>query len=83
MATLVDAMQTLDRGTQNPCPARSEGHPCILPQGHDDDGRQKHLCACGYTVGGHIGESTKSEITYARQHGKNIRWLEPGKATEV
>lgn len=28
-------------------------------------------------VGGYIGESTRSEIAYARQQGKHIRWLEP------
>ena len=27
-------------------------------------------------VGGFIGESTKDEIEYARQHGKNVRFLE-------
>lgn len=27
-------------------------------------------------VGGYIGDSTRSEIEYARQHGKPIRWLE-------
>lgn len=27
-------------------------------------------------VDGYIGESTKGEIEYARQHGKRIRWLE-------
>ena len=31
-------------------------------------------------VGGYIGDSTKSEVTYARHHGKPIRWLEPDKA---
>jgi hypothetical protein len=30
-------------------------------------------------VGGYIGESTKSEIEYARLHGKAIRFLEPEK----
>ncbi len=29
-------------------------------------------------VGGYIGESTKSEIEYAVEHGKRIRWLEAG-----
>ena len=28
-------------------------------------------------VGGYIGESTKSEIEYARKHGKKIDYLEP------
>ena len=28
-------------------------------------------------VGGYIGESTLSEIDYARRHGKQIRYLEP------
>jgi hypothetical protein len=28
-------------------------------------------------VGGYIGTSTRSEIEYARQHGKPLRWLEP------
>jgi hypothetical protein len=28
-------------------------------------------------VGGYIGESTKGELEYARQHGKTIRFLEP------
>jgi len=28
-------------------------------------------------VGGYIGESTKSEIEYARKHGKEIYYLEP------
>jgi len=28
-------------------------------------------------VGGYVGESTRSEIEYAREHGKSIRWLEP------
>ncbi len=27
-------------------------------------------------VGGYIGESTKSEIEYARAHGKKVRYLE-------
>ena len=27
-------------------------------------------------VGGYIGKSTQSEIKYARQHGKNVRFLE-------
>ncbi len=31
-------------------------------------------------VGGYVGDSTRSEINYARQHGKIIRWLEPDKA---
>ena len=28
-------------------------------------------------VGGYIGESTRREIAYARERGKNITWLEP------
>ena len=28
-------------------------------------------------VGGYIGDSTKSEIEYAREHGKKIEYLEP------
>ncbi len=28
-------------------------------------------------VGGYIGESTKSEIKYAKEHGKRIDYLEP------
>ena len=28
-------------------------------------------------VGGYIGESTRSEIDYARRKGKRIRYLEP------
>lgn len=28
-------------------------------------------------VGGYIGESTKSEIEYAREHGKKINYFEP------
>lgn len=28
-------------------------------------------------VGGYIGESTRSEIDYAKAHRKPIRWLEP------
>lgn len=28
-------------------------------------------------VGGYIGESTRSELEYAREHGKTIRYLEP------
>jgi len=27
-------------------------------------------------VGGYVGESTKREIGYAKEHGKPIRWLE-------
>jgi len=29
-------------------------------------------------VGGYIGESTRREIAYARQHGKRVRWFEAG-----
>ncbi|MFK7601558.1 hypothetical protein ACI3L1_05040 [Deinococcus sp. SM5_A1] len=28
-------------------------------------------------VGGHVGDSTRSEIDYARAQGKRVRWLEP------
>ena len=28
-------------------------------------------------VGGYIGDSTKSEIEYAKQHGKEVKYLEP------
>lgn len=28
-------------------------------------------------VGGYIGESTRSELEYARAHGKLVRWLKP------
>ena len=28
-------------------------------------------------VGGYVGSSTKSEIEYAKEHGKPLRWLEP------
>ena len=28
-------------------------------------------------VGGYIGDSTKSEIEYAKQHGKEVQYLEP------
>jgi len=28
-------------------------------------------------VDGYVGSSTKSEIEYARRHGKQLRWLEP------
>ena len=28
-------------------------------------------------VGGYIGDSTRSEIAYAVEHGKAVRWLEP------
>jgi hypothetical protein len=31
-------------------------------------------------VGGYVGSSTRSEIEYAKEHGKIIRWLEPDKA---
>lgn len=33
-------------------------------------------------VGGYVGDSTKSEIRYAIEHGKPIRWLEPDKKWE-
>ena len=28
-------------------------------------------------VGGYIGESTRSEIEYAKEHGKGVEYLEP------
>lgn len=28
-------------------------------------------------VGGYVGDSTRSEIEYAKKHGKRLRWLEP------
>ncbi len=31
-------------------------------------------------VGGYVGDSNRSEIEYARAHGKPVRWLEPDKA---
>ncbi len=34
-------------------------------------------------VGGYIGDSTKSELAYAKAHGKPIRWLEPDKVEEA
>lgn len=34
-------------------------------------------------VGGYVGKSTKSEITYALRRGKPIRWLEPESADEI
>lgn len=34
-------------------------------------------------VGGYLGESTRSELAYARAAGKLIRWLEPGTAPEL
>jgi hypothetical protein len=33
-------------------------------------------------VGGYIGDSTRSELAYARSKGKPIRWLEPDKAID-
>jgi hypothetical protein len=30
-------------------------------------------------VDGYVGDSTKSEIRYATEHGKRVRWLEPDK----
>lgn len=34
-------------------------------------------------VGGHIGSSTRSEIEYAREHNKEIRYLESTPMTEI
>jgi hypothetical protein len=33
-------------------------------------------------VGGYIGDSTRSEIEYAKAHGKTIEYLEPKKNKE-
>lgn len=33
-------------------------------------------------VGGYIGQSTLGEIAYAKEHGKEIRYLEPVRYTE-
>jgi hypothetical protein len=33
-------------------------------------------------VGGYIGDSTRSEIEYAKAHGKTIEYLEPQKNKE-
>lgn len=33
-------------------------------------------------VGGYVGESTRRELAYAREHGKVVRWLEPDKAVQ-
>ena len=33
-------------------------------------------------VGGYIGQSTRREIAYARQHGKQVRWLESAACVE-
>lgn len=34
-------------------------------------------------VNGYIGESTKSEIAYAKAHGKTVNYLEERKETEI
>lgn len=34
-------------------------------------------------VGGYIGKSTKSELDYAIEHGKTIRFLQPEKAPQL
>ena len=34
-------------------------------------------------VGGYVGDSTKSEIQYAIDHGKPVRWLEPDSADAI
>lgn len=31
---------------------------------------------CVINVGGYVGQSTRSEIAYAREHGKEIMWLD-------
>ena len=33
-------------------------------------------------VGGYIGDSTRSEIAYAKAHGKPVRWMEPIRAND-
>jgi hypothetical protein len=33
-------------------------------------------------VGGYVGDSTRSEIEYAIESGKSVRWLEPDKVAE-
>lgn len=33
-------------------------------------------------VGGYVGQSTRSELRYAREHGKRVRWLEEQMALE-
>lgn len=41
---------------------------------------QKRLtleCNMVINVGGYVGDSTKSEIKYALEHGKNVEYLEP------
>lgn len=34
-------------------------------------------------IGGYVGDSTKSEIRYAIDHGKPVRWLEPDSADAI
>lgn len=34
-------------------------------------------------VGGYVGESTRRELAYARQHDKPVRWWEPNKAVWI
>jgi len=34
-------------------------------------------------VGGYVGDSTRSEIKYAIEHGKPVRWLEPSSADAI
>jgi hypothetical protein len=34
-------------------------------------------------VGGYVGDSTASEMAYATQHGKEIRFLEPDRSDEA
>ena len=34
-------------------------------------------------VGGYVGESTRSELEYARRNGKEILYLEPDKVGEI
>ncbi len=54
----------------------TEGTKAML----DDMHKRKIYMAdaiCVINVGGYIGESTRSEIEYARKHGKEILYLEP------
>lgn len=35
---------------------------------------------CVINKNGYVGESTRSEIAYAREHGKEVMWMESDKA---
>ncbi len=55
-----------------------EGTPSKTKEMLDDMHKRKIDMADGIyvvNVGGYIGESTKSEIEYAKQHGKEVRYL--------